>query len=49
MDKTIRALHIWHPRKMRFLKTVRDNGKIYESKRRANMAIANRDGEWGEG
>lgn len=52
IDQDVKTYHIFHPRKVKFLKTVRDNGVIYQQKRREitkGSIIANQDQEWGNG
>ena len=49
IDKDVQTYHSWHPRKMKFLKTVRTNGRIYETKRKANVLVANQNKAWGSG
>jgi len=49
VDKGVNTYHVWHPRKTRFLKTVRDNQVIYEGKRAKNKLVANEGKEWGQG
>lgn len=49
LDSSTTAYHIWHYRRAKFLKTVRDNGMIFESKQKMNIRVANQNRKWGEG
>ena len=49
IDKEVDTYHIWHPRRAKFLKTVRTNGMIFERKERLNRVVANQDRDWGSG
>jgi hypothetical protein len=52
IDQDVKTYHIFHPRKVKFLKTVRDNGMIYQKKKReimSGLTIANQGREWGNG
>jgi len=49
VDNNVNTYHVWHPRKMKFLKTVRDNQLIYQNKRDRNIIIANQGKAWGNG
>lgn len=52
IDNNVKTYHIFHPRKVKFLKTVRDNGVIYQKKKReiaGGSIIANKGREWGNG
>jgi len=49
VDNKVSTYHIWHMRRQKFLKTVRDNGLAFESKRKKNELVANEGKEWGNG
>ncbi|KKM06775.1 hypothetical protein LCGC14_1740620 [marine sediment metagenome] len=49
VDPKVQTFHLWHPRKAKFLKTVRHNGLIYDSKKRKNNPTANEGKNWGKG
>jgi hypothetical protein len=49
VDIGVKTYHIWHPRKQKFLRTVRDNQRIFEFKKRVGTLQANQLGEWGNG
>ncbi len=52
LDDKVWAMHIWHPRRAKFLKTVADNGQIYQDKIESfnsGILIANPNTEWGNG
>jgi len=52
IDNSVKTYHIFHPRKVKFLKTVRDGGMIYQRKKREILQgsiIANQKKEWGNG
>lgn len=49
IDSKVQTYHVWHHRKAKFLKTVRHNGLIYDSKKRKNHPTANEGKIWGKG
>ena len=49
VDPKVQTYHVWHPRKAKFLKTVRQNGRLFEHKQKFGTLIANSNKEWGEG
>jgi len=48
LDNSICAMHIWHPRRAKFLKTVIDNGAIYQNIVN-NDLVTNEGVAWGNG
>lgn len=46
-ELTTAAMHIWHPRRAKFLKSVRDNAQIYSELK--GQKIANVGHAWGDG
>jgi len=49
VDKDVRTYHIWHPRRQKFLKTVRQNGLLFDHKRKEGILVANQGKDWGRG
>jgi hypothetical protein len=49
IDERYNTFHIWHPRMRSFMKTIKDNGSVYEHKIKKLKLVANEGKEWGMG
>lgn len=52
IDPNVKTYHTFHPRRVRFLQTVGDNGILYKKKRgqiQQGILVANNNKEWGNG